>query len=60
MSHGGYREGCGRKKSINPRRATVYAKVTVDEKALFEELAKLAGLSLSDWVRDKLKKNVKI
>jgi uncharacterized protein (DUF1778 family) len=50
-NHGGPRPGAGRPKSANPRTATIYAKVTRDEKATIEDRAAVAGVSLSEYVR---------
>lgn len=52
--HGGKRTRAGRPRTPNPRTETIYAKVTPDEKGTIEERAKLAGLSMSEYVRIKV------
>lgn len=45
----------GRPPSVNPRKTLMMIKCTEDEIEMFKERAKLAGMSLSEYVRARVK-----
>jgi uncharacterized protein (DUF1778 family) len=42
-------------RGVQAQGARIYLRAADDEKAEFEQAAAMAGLSLSDWIRDRLK-----
>lgn len=53
MTHGGKREGAGRKASDNPRKEVISAKVTAEEKEKIKESARNADMTISDYIVDR-------
>ena len=61
MSKGGYREGAGRKRIINNRLdIKLYMRVSEKEQALIKERAEKNKVSVSQYIRDAVLKELNI